>query len=177
MSGEPEITEMVPVLGITSYEDALAHYVGWLGFKLDWEWRAAPGEPVILSISRGNFSIMLNESPNCLAVTWVTVKVNNLEAFADEWNSRRAGSATVVVGPPYDIPSLGIRDPFGNFLDFQQPVSAVEQAARKERKVLMRAFIKGELDQGRPLPSPEAVVEAAGKPIGQAMDILCEFAP
>lgn len=177
MSDTPRITEMVPVLGIDNYDRAIEHYVDWLGFNLDWEWRAAPGEPVIMSISRGDFSFMLNEHPDCRAVTWVTAKVSDLEAFAVEWNSRRPGSATVVVGPPYDIPSLGIQDPFGNFLDFQQPVSAEEEAAREERKVLMRAFIKGELDQGRPLPSPEAVVEAAGKPIGQAMDILCEFAP
>lgn len=175
MPEEPRITEMVPVLGITSYDEAIAHYVDWLGFTLDWEWRAAPGEPVIMSISRGDFSFMLNESGSPPPGSWVAVKVDDLEALADEWNRRREGSANVVIGPPYDIPSIGVRDPFGNFLDFQQPVSAEEEAARDERKILMRAFIQCELDAGNALPTPEAVVEAAGKPIGMAMDILCEF--
>ena len=49
---EPRIERMVSVFGISSYTEAVAHYIGWLGFNLDWEWRQAPGQPVIMGISR-----------------------------------------------------------------------------------------------------------------------------
>lgn len=39
MPEEPRITEMVPVRGITNCEEAVDHYVDWLGFGLDREWR------------------------------------------------------------------------------------------------------------------------------------------
>ncbi|MDK1023881.1 MAG: hypothetical protein QGD92_06575 [Gammaproteobacteria bacterium] len=45
---KPKIMEIVPVLGIGSYDEAVAHYVDWLGFDLDREWR----EEVVDAIGR-----------------------------------------------------------------------------------------------------------------------------
>lgn len=39
----PNMTRIGPVLRILSYEDAVAYYVDWLGFTIDWEWRETPG--------------------------------------------------------------------------------------------------------------------------------------
>jgi hypothetical protein len=86
---EPRIDRMVPVFGITSHQEAVSHYVDWLGFNLDWEWREAPGLPVIMAISRDNVAFMLNEHRDSPAAADVRLQVNNLKELADEWNERR----------------------------------------------------------------------------------------
>jgi hypothetical protein len=170
---EPRIHKMVPVFGIASYKDAVAHYVDWLGFHLDWEWREAPGEPVIMAISRDDVAFMLNEWPGSFAGSNVTLHVRNLEVLAEEWNARRPGSATVEVGPPYEIPTLTVTDPFGNTLSFQgeNPVDQV----REENGPKMRAYIQKKLDEGEPFPTPEEVREAVGPVLGLAIEVLNEF--
>ena len=169
-----KITGLVPVFGIGSYDEAVAHYVDWLGFNLDWEWRAAPGRPVIMAISRDEVSLMLNEAGSQSA-SRITLSVVNLQGLADEWNARRPDSASVVIGPPYDIPSIYVRDPFGNGMDFQQPISAEEEEARQRRAPLMRDYVRQRLADGKPFPTPEEVVLAVGRPLGLAMDVLNEF--
>lgn len=171
----PQITGMVPVFGIRSYEEAVAHYVDWLGFNLDWEWREAPGRRVIMAISRDGVSLMLNEDDESAIGSWLTLNVTNLYALADEWNDRRHHSVTVAIEPPYDIPSIFLTDPFGNRMDFQQPISAEEKEARKHRASLMRDYIRQRLADGNSCPTPQEVVDAIGRPLGLAMDILCEF--
>ena len=166
---------LTPVLRIDSAAKALAHYVDWLGFELDWEWREAPGRPAILSISRDDISIMLNEADDVGGKAWLTVAVDDLQALAEEWNRRRPGSAKIEIGPPYEIPSVWIEDPSGNRIDFQQPVSTQEQALRDERGERMRELVRGRLDAGEPCPTPESLVEACGRPIGLAIQVLGEF--
>jgi hypothetical protein len=169
------ITGMVPVLGIRSFDQAITHYLDWLGFTLDWEWRAAPGQPAIVSITRNAVSLMLNEHEEAATGAWLTLNVDDLGELERERNERRPESAAIVVEAPYDIPTMVITDPFGNRLHFSEPLSAAENARRAERAEAMRAFIRGELDAGRPCPTPEAVVEACGRPPGLAMDVLGEF--
>ncbi len=171
----PRITEIVPVFGIGSYDEAVAFYVDGLGFNLDWEWREAPGRPVIMAISRNGVALMLNEHPDSSSASSLTLKVTDIGAFAEEWNARRPDSVAVAIEPPYDIPSIFLRDPFGNGLDFQQPVSAEEEEARKRRASLMRDYIRQRLAGGSTCPTPEEVVQAIGRPLGLAMDILGEF--
>ena len=55
------ITRIRPVLHIHSYDEAVAFYVAWLGFRIEWEWREAPGKPVIMEISRDGVDIHLVE--------------------------------------------------------------------------------------------------------------------
>ncbi len=174
-AGTSKITGIVPVFGIRSYKEAVAHYVDWLGFNLDWEWREAPGRPVIMAISRDGASLMLNEDDELAVGSWLTLRVTHLHALADEWNAKRPNSVIVAVEPPYDIPSVLLTDPFGNRMDFQQPVSAEEAEVRKRRASLMRDYIRQQLAGGNPCPTPEEVVEAIGRPLGLAMNILCEF--
>ena len=33
------LNSVVPVLSVGSYEETVSHYVVWLGFKVDWEYR------------------------------------------------------------------------------------------------------------------------------------------
>lgn len=68
---------------------AVAHYVDWLGFNLDWEWREAPGRSVIMAISHDGVSLMLNEDDERSVGSWLTLSVTHLQALADEWNPKR----------------------------------------------------------------------------------------
>ena len=171
---KPTLTKIVPVLGIDSYEVAVAHYVEWLGFTLDWEWRSAPGEPVIMSISRDGIAIMLNEHEDTARSSSITIQVNDLAALEDEWLSKRPEGPKLIIEAPYDIPSINTFDPFGNSVVFSQPVSKKEEARRKALEREMEEWVAAELAAGRPRPTPQQLVEECGRPIGLAMDVLCK---
>ena len=59
----PNITLTTPVFGIRSYEDAVAYYVDWLGFNLDWEFRSPSSSPVIMRVSRDGLALSLTFFP------------------------------------------------------------------------------------------------------------------
>ena len=54
---------VTPVFQITDYQQAVAFYVGWLGFSIDWEERPARGG-CYLQISRGSIVLHLTDYPN-----------------------------------------------------------------------------------------------------------------
>jgi catechol 2,3-dioxygenase-like lactoylglutathione lyase family enzyme len=120
-SGPAEFAQLVPSLRIGSYTEAVAFYVDWLGFHLDWEWREADDQPVIMHVSRSGQAMFLNEYPVGVFGTQLLVHVSDLDAYADELNARRADSATIFLEPPNKIPSLRFTDPFGNYIGFQGP--------------------------------------------------------
>ena len=172
MSGR--IDAMVPVFGIESYAEAKGHYVDWLGFSIDWEWREAEGQPVIMAISRDRAEFMLNEY-DVPAPSTVTLKVDDLEALAAEWNGRRPGSVEVAIEPPYEFPAVLIRDSCGNALHFQQSLTASEEAARAANRVRMREHVRALRAAGKPFPTPAALREAIGPALGTAVEVLNEF--
>ena len=169
-----QIEEMVPVFGIASYADAKAHYVDWLGFTIDWEWREAAGRPVIMAISRDHAAFMLNEYDEPAPST-VTLKVDDLASLAGEWNSRRPGSVEVAIEPPYEFPAVLIRDSCGNALHFQQSLTASEEAARAKNRERMREHVRALRAAGKPFPTPAALREAIGPALGIAIEVLNEF--
>ena len=57
---KPTIGNIVPVLIVGLYEETISHYVEWLGFKVDWEYREEK-LPFVISITRDGFSFMLTE--------------------------------------------------------------------------------------------------------------------
>lgn len=171
---EANLQGLVPVLGIGSRDGAVDFYVSWLGFALDWEWREAPGRPSIIAISRDGIGMMLNEAVPARDA-WLTLKVRDLRALAEEWNGRRPSSAEIIIEPPYEIPTVMLTDPFGNRLHFAQPVDAEEERRRRERAERMRALVRERLDRGDGCPTPAELVAAIGPPVGLAMDVLCEF--
>lgn len=165
----------VPVFGIDKSEEAKKHYIDWLGFTLDWEWREAPGKPVIMHISRGEVAIMMNQAAPEAKGSNLTIQVSDLKSYKDELNKRKPGSAKLIVGPPYDIPSMYVTDPFGNFIDFQQPIGPEEEKARLKRADEMRVIVNTLRSAGEPFPTPEQLVENVGRPLGIAIQVLNEF--
>ena len=169
-----QIEEMVPVFGIESYADAKAHYVDWLGFTIDWEWRAAAGQPVVMAISRGRAAFMLNEY-DAPGPSTVTLKVDDLQSLAAEWNSRRPGSVEIAIEPPYEFPAVFIRDSCRNALHFEQSLTAAEEAERAENRERMREHVRALRAAGKPFPTPAALREAIGPALGTAVEVLNEF--
>jgi ribosomal-protein-alanine N-acetyltransferase len=51
----------VPILRIFSVEKAREFYVGYLGFKVDWEHRFEPSLPLYMQVSRGGLVLHLSE--------------------------------------------------------------------------------------------------------------------
>jgi catechol 2,3-dioxygenase-like lactoylglutathione lyase family enzyme len=50
-----------PILRIFDYQKAIAHYVDWLGFRVDWEHRFDDDAPVYLQVSYGDITLHLSE--------------------------------------------------------------------------------------------------------------------
>ena len=115
---KPTIENIVPVLGVGSYEETVSHYVEWLGFKVDWEYREEQ-LPFVISITSDGFSFMLAESETSNG-SWTTIYVSDLEAMLEELNSRRSNSVEVQLYPPLNIAQVHVKDPWKNLLVFEQ---------------------------------------------------------
>ena len=115
---KPTIENIVPVLGVGSYEETVSHYVEWLGFKVDWEYREEQ-LPFVISITRDGFSFMLAESETSNG-SWTTIYVSDLEAMSEELNTRRSNSVKIELYPPNDIAQIHVIDPWKNLLVFEQ---------------------------------------------------------
>ena len=118
MKTKPTIDNIVPVLSVGSYEETVSHYVEWLGFNVDWEYREQQ-LPFVISITRDGFSFMLAESETSTG-SWTTIYVSDLEAMSEELNSRRSNSVKIELYPPNDIAQIHVIDPWKNLLVFEQ---------------------------------------------------------
>jgi len=174
-SRTPVLYPFRPVLRIGSYEEALDHYADWLGFKLEWEWREAPGQPVIAAFSRDGVEFMVNEYPDTLGPVELHLNVKNLDALVEEWNARRPGSAEVKIGPPGEFPEARIADPWGNVIAFEGKEDVAEQNRKVSIRPKMREYVQAQLDAGRGFPTPEEVRSVVGPPLAAAIDVLNEF--
>ena len=119
MKHKPTIDNIVPVLSVGSYEETVSHYVEWLGFNVDWEYREQQ-LPFVISITRDGFSFMLAESETSTG-SWTTIYVSDLDAMSEELNSRRSNSVKIELYPPNDIAQIHVIDPWKNLLVFEQP--------------------------------------------------------
>ena len=107
---KPTIDNIVPVLSVGLYEETVSHYVEWLGFKVDWEYREEQ-LLFVISITRDGFSFMLAESETSTG-SWTTIYVSDLETMSEELNSRRSNSVKIELYPPNDIAQIHVTDPW-----------------------------------------------------------------
>ncbi len=168
-----------PILGVKSCKEAVEHYVDWLGFAIDWEWRHAPNEPAIMQISRDGVAIQLLEGEEHPPGTWIQILVDDIASLEAELNLKRANAVSLADNFPY-VRQISTTDPFGNRLVFEQPATAEEKRAIDARAEKMRAYIREHLAAGYPCPTPEEVSEALFAPANfstkvHAADILFEF--
>ena len=115
---KPTVTTVVPVLSVGSYGETVSHYIEWLGFNIDWEYREKQ-LPFVISITSDGFSFMLAESETS-NVSWTTIYVSDLEAMSEELDSRRSNSVKVQLYPPLNIAQVHVKDLWNNLLVFEQ---------------------------------------------------------
>ena len=120
----PTISNVVPVLSVGSYEETVSHYVEWLGFNVDWEYRERQ-LPFVISITRDGFSFMLTELDTSSESETSTgsrtvIYVSDVEAMSEELNSRRSNSVKVQLYPPLNIAQVHVKDLWNNLLVFEQ---------------------------------------------------------
>jgi catechol 2,3-dioxygenase-like lactoylglutathione lyase family enzyme len=117
------IGRVVPILRITSVEDAYDFYVGVLGLKVDWEHHFEPGLPLYAQLSRSGFVLHLSEhagdgTPG--AAVWAAV--DDVKALRNEFLDRLGddGSIGEIDRDAPGGPTFEVIDPFDNTLRFAQ---------------------------------------------------------
>ncbi|MCI0548773.1 MAG: VOC family protein [Candidatus Rokubacteria bacterium] len=124
-SGMGTLTTMlraVPILRIFDLGKAKDFYVGFLGFRLDWEHRVEAGAPVYLQVSRGDLALHLTEHHgDCCPGSTVLVRTTGLDALHREISARnypymRPGIERM----PWHARVMEVVDPFGNRLRFSE---------------------------------------------------------
>jgi effector-binding domain-containing protein len=171
---KPVFNKLTVWLSIDSYEAAVEHYIDWLGFQIDWEWRQAPGQPVIMAISRGDVTIGLSEGPTRTWGTQMSISISNFAALVEEWKARlpqkyiglsesidpdsvvitnAIGDSVVRIQPE----NIRIRDPFGNILFTDREQSPAEKEELDADTLKMREYVQQQLDTGHAFPTPEEI--------------------
>src|SRR5581483_7241728 len=114
----------VPILRIFDEAKARAHYIDYLGFKVDFEHRFEPGTPIYLGLSRGDCRLHLSEHHgDGTPGTFVRVRVDALEGYLAELQAKpykysRAG----IMDTEWKTREMTIGDGFGNKLIFYRDV-------------------------------------------------------
>ncbi len=112
---------------LRSFDEAKARefYLGFLGFKVDFEHRFEPGMPLYMQVSRGDCVLHISEhhgdaSPGAA----MRIEVSDIDAFHQElaaasYKYARPG----IEATPWDTREVTVRDPFGNRLVFTTAIS------------------------------------------------------
>src|SRR5215468_3776643 len=115
---------VIPVLRIFDIAKADEFYLGFLGFKVDWDHRFDANAPLYRQISRGDLILHLSEhhgdgSPGVrLRVSMHGVEAFHQELAAKNYRYMRPGLERT----PWNTLETGVIDPFGNLIRFSEPV-------------------------------------------------------
>jgi len=117
-----EFGKAVPVFRIFSMEKAHEFYVGFLGFKVDWEFRFDENAPVYMQVSRDGLAFQLSEhhgdcTPGSLAYVY-TRGVEELHRELNDKNYRHNHPG--LQHQEWGMLEMGVVDPFGNRIVFAE---------------------------------------------------------
>jgi uncharacterized glyoxalase superfamily protein PhnB len=113
-------TSVTPILRIFDEAKAREFYVGFLGFKVDWEHRFEAGLPLYLQVSKDGCVLHLSEhhgdgSPGAA----LRIETSDLDAFAAELGAKGYRYARPQIEEmSWGTRDMSIKDPFGNRLTF-----------------------------------------------------------
>lgn len=118
-------SKTTPILRIFDEAKAREFYVGFLGFKVDWEHRFEPGLPLYLQISRDGCVLHLSEHHgDAIPGSAMRIEADDLDAFHAELSAKRYKFARPGIEPtPWGSRDLTVSDPFGNRLTFTTAVT------------------------------------------------------
>lgn len=115
-----EFQRTVPIFRIFSLEKAREFYLGFLGFKVDWEHRFEPDAPVYMQISRDGLVLHLSEhfgdgTPGSVAYVYMNgVRELHRELSDKKYRHMRPG----LQQQEWGMTELGVIDPFNNRITF-----------------------------------------------------------
>ena len=115
-----------PILRIFDEARAREFYVGFLGFKIDWEHRFEPGLPLYLQVSRGGCVLHLSEHHgDCSPGAAMRIETADLDGFLAELLAKAYKFARPgIEETPWGSRDLSVKDPFGNRLTFTSSSAA-----------------------------------------------------
>ena len=126
MNDPIEFLKIVPILRIFDIAKADEFYLGFLGFSVDWDHRFHDNAPLYRQISRGGLTLHLSEhhgdgSPGArLRVLMRGVRPFQAELSEKRYRYMNPGLETT----PWGTIETGAIDPFGNQIQFYEPVDA-----------------------------------------------------
>ena len=113
-----------PILRICDEAKALAFYVDFLGFTVDWQHRFGEHFPVYLQVSRGDCVLHLSEhSGDCVAGSALRIETQGLEAFQAQLLAHPYPCGRLhIQAMPWGSQDMTVVDPFDNRLVFTTPL-------------------------------------------------------
>ena len=114
-----QLSPAIPIVRIFAADKAKEFYIGFLGFKLDWEHRFEEGFPLYAQIKRSNLTLHLSEHHrDATPGSTVFVPMQNIDELYRELKAKDYAFCK----PSIESLSWGrvmqIADPFGNRLRF-----------------------------------------------------------
>ncbi len=114
--------EVIPTLRMHSIDKAKEFYLGFLGFKIDWEHRFDDNAPLFMQVSRGDTFFFVSEhhgdgSPG----VHITIRMHGIDEYLRELNAKNYR----YYRPSIQLKDWGARvmtviDPVGNHIHFSE---------------------------------------------------------
>jgi catechol 2,3-dioxygenase-like lactoylglutathione lyase family enzyme len=120
-------TGVTPILRMFDVTKADEFYLGFLGFRVDWEHRFDDNTPLYRGISRGGLILHQSEHHGDgvpgqhLRVNMVGVEEYQKELAAKNYRYYRPGAQKTEWGTL----EMGVTDPFGNQIFFSEPLPKI----------------------------------------------------
>jgi len=118
------VGKTTPVLRIFDEAKAMAFYVEFLGFTVDWQHRFSDDCPLYLQISRGECVLHLTEHHgDCTPGSALRIETDELEAFQQQLQAKPYRYAhPTIQAMPWGSQDMTLIDPFGNRLVFTNAI-------------------------------------------------------
>jgi catechol 2,3-dioxygenase-like lactoylglutathione lyase family enzyme len=119
-----ELGKCIPILRIFDIEKAREFYLGFLGFKVEFEHRFNPDAPLYMGVSRDGCALNLSEhhgdgSPGAS----VRIAVSGIDAYHAELTGKNYRYYHPgIESMPWGARQMSVTDPFGNRIHFFEPV-------------------------------------------------------
>ena len=116
------VDRVIPMIRIFSVEKAREFYVGFLGFKVDWEHRVDERAPLYMQVSRDGIVLHLTEHHgDCTPGSALFIVMRGLDDFRRELTARGYGFMRPGIhDAPWRSRVMTVADPFGNRLTFNE---------------------------------------------------------
>jgi catechol 2,3-dioxygenase-like lactoylglutathione lyase family enzyme len=117
-----EFQKTIPILRIFDLNKAKEFYVGFLGFRVDWEHHFEDTPPAYIQVSRAGLTLHLSEHhgdccPGSTVFVWMTgIQDFHREITGKGYKYLRPGIETTF----YDAKCVEVIDPFGNRIRFNE---------------------------------------------------------